>query len=83
MAHARKETLVKPPDWWKHLRPFNKRRVAKKERRAAAESFKGLSRSDNELTQRRIRARKSRACGLPEFWSGLVKQHIIAHFVPS
>ncbi len=35
MAHVRKETLVVPPEWWKHLRPFNKRRVAKKERRAA------------------------------------------------
>lgn len=35
MAHTRKDTLVKPPEWWKHLRPFNKRRVAKAERQAA------------------------------------------------
>ena len=35
MAHKRKDTLVPSPEWWKHLRPFNKRRVAKKERKAA------------------------------------------------
>ena len=35
MAHVRKDTLTKPPEWWKHLRPYNKRRVAKKERRTA------------------------------------------------
>ena len=35
MAHKRKDTLVAPPEWWKHLRPFNKRVVAKQERRAA------------------------------------------------
>jgi hypothetical protein len=35
MAHKRKDTFVGPPEWWKHLRPFNKRVVAKQERRAA------------------------------------------------
>jgi hypothetical protein len=35
MAHKRKDTLVKPPQWWRHLRPYYKRCVAKKERRAA------------------------------------------------
>lgn len=35
MAHKRKDTFTAPPEWWKHLRPFNKRRVAKKERDAA------------------------------------------------
>jgi len=35
MAHKRKDTLTKSPDWWRHLRPFNKRKVAKAERRAA------------------------------------------------
>jgi len=35
MAHKRKDTLTAPPDWWKHLRPFNKRKVAKSERRAS------------------------------------------------
>jgi hypothetical protein len=35
MAHKRKDTFVAPPEWWKHLRPFNKRMVAKRERRAA------------------------------------------------
>ena len=35
MAHSRKDTFTKSPEWWKHLRPFNKRKVAKAERRAA------------------------------------------------
>jgi hypothetical protein len=35
MAHKRKDTLVAAPEWWRHLRPYSKRRVAKKERRAA------------------------------------------------
>jgi hypothetical protein len=35
MAHKRKDTLVSAPEWWRHLRPCNKRRVAKKERHAA------------------------------------------------
>ena len=35
MAHKRKDTFTAPPEWWKHLRPFNKRRVSKKERDAA------------------------------------------------
>ena len=30
----RKDPLVAAPEWWRHLRPYNKRRVAKKERRA-------------------------------------------------
>jgi len=39
MAHARKDTLARPPEWWKHLRPFNKRRVAKRERKAAVKEI--------------------------------------------
>jgi hypothetical protein len=35
MAHKRKDTLTKAVEWWKHLRPFNKRRVSKRERVAA------------------------------------------------
>jgi hypothetical protein len=35
MAHKRKDTLVAVTQWWRHLRPFEKRRVAKKERCAA------------------------------------------------
>jgi len=35
MAHKRQDTLTRPPEWWKHLRPFNKRKVSKKERLAA------------------------------------------------
>jgi len=33
MAHAK--GLTRPPEWWKHLRPFNKRKVSKRERIAA------------------------------------------------
>ena len=36
MMYKREDTLVPAPEWWRHLRPFNKRRVAKKERRAAS-----------------------------------------------
>ena len=35
MAHARKDTLTKPREWAKHLRPFGKRRQSKLERKAA------------------------------------------------
>jgi len=40
MAHTRKDTLTAPPEWWKHLRPFNKRKVAKAERKAAKKEIK-------------------------------------------
>lgn len=40
MAHARKDTLTAPPQWWKHLRPFFKRKTAKAERRAAKKEMK-------------------------------------------
>lgn len=39
MAHVRKDTKTAPPEWWKHLRPFNKRKVSKAERRAATEEI--------------------------------------------
>ena len=39
MAHKRKDTLVAAPELWRHLRPYNKRRVAKKERQAANRSI--------------------------------------------
>jgi hypothetical protein len=45
MAHARKDTLVKTPEWWKHLKSFNKRKVAKAERKAAK---KEIERHKNE-----------------------------------
>jgi hypothetical protein len=35
MAHKRKDTLTKTTEWWKHLRAFNKRVQAKRERQAA------------------------------------------------
>jgi hypothetical protein len=34
MGHARKDTLAKSVEWAKHLRPFGKRRQARKERNA-------------------------------------------------
>lgn len=35
MAHKRKDSYTASPEHWRHLRPDNKRRVAKAERRAA------------------------------------------------
>lgn len=35
MSHKRKDTLVPPPEMWKHLRPFFKRMLSGKERQAA------------------------------------------------
>lgn len=37
MAHVRKDTLTKTIDWCKHLRPFIKRKQARRERVAAKE----------------------------------------------
>lgn len=36
----KKDTLVVKPEQWKHLRPFNKRKVAKAERRASKKNIK-------------------------------------------
>jgi hypothetical protein len=41
MAHKRVDTLVPPPERWRHLRPELKRRVAKAERRAARRALGG------------------------------------------
>ena len=41
MAHKRKDNLTVAREWWKHLRPFNKRLVSKAERRAAKEDIEG------------------------------------------
>ena len=38
MAHKR--GLTKSPEWWKHLRPFNKRKFSKAERQAIKEVVK-------------------------------------------
>lgn len=40
MSHKRKDTLVAPVEWAKHLRPYNKRVQAKKERRASKKEIK-------------------------------------------
>lgn len=32
MATVKQGTYTPPPEWWKHLRPYNKRRVARAER---------------------------------------------------
>ena len=34
MAYKRRDQLTTSPEWWKHLRKFNKRRFWKRERRA-------------------------------------------------
>ena len=39
MGHVRKDTLVSSVEWAKHLRPFEKRRQAKKERLAAKKAL--------------------------------------------
>lgn len=39
MAHVRKDCFTASPDWWDHLRPFNKRKVSKAERRGAKEQI--------------------------------------------
>ena len=39
MAHISKDTLTNTLEWWKHLRPFNKRRTNKRERVAAKEDI--------------------------------------------
>jgi hypothetical protein len=36
IAHVRKDTLTKTVQWWKHLRPYWKRRQQRRERVAAA-----------------------------------------------
>ncbi|MGV0949133.1 MAG: hypothetical protein ACOYB3_00500 [Azonexus sp.] len=52
MAHTRKDTLVKPPEWWKHLRPENKRKVAKSERRAARREINAELTAEVELQEK-------------------------------
>jgi hypothetical protein len=41
VAHKRLDALTPPPEWWRHLRPELKRRVAKAERRAARRALRG------------------------------------------
>jgi hypothetical protein len=43
MAHKRVDTLVRPVEWWRHLRPFLKRRLAKAERQAARRALREAS----------------------------------------
>jgi hypothetical protein len=52
MAHTRKDTLTSPPEWWKHLRPFNKRKVAKSERRAAAKEINAELNDESEVSEK-------------------------------
>lgn len=40
MATKKKGILTKAPEWWKHLRNFNKRKFWKAERKAAAKAAK-------------------------------------------
>jgi hypothetical protein len=48
MAHKRKDTFVKSPEWWRHLRPENKRRVSHNERRAAKQRIKEDSEDETD-----------------------------------
>lgn len=48
MAHVRKDTLTKTREWWKHLRPFGKRRQAKGERVAAKSLIKDAVREHDD-----------------------------------
>jgi hypothetical protein len=46
MGQKRKGQLSKTPafaSWWKHLRPYNKRKFAKGERQAAKKEIKNCS----------------------------------------
>ena len=40
MSHTRQDNWCKPTEWWKHLRPWLKRQMAKKERKAAEKRIK-------------------------------------------
>jgi len=52
MAHKRKDTRVESPEWWKHLRPWNKRKLSKAERRAAQGEITGEMVGIDEPPQR-------------------------------
>jgi len=53
MAHVRKDTLIKPPEWWKHLK-WNKRVVSKAERKAARKFIDGELLFGTELSLLRV-----------------------------
>jgi len=53
LAHVRKDTLTKPPEWWKHLK-WNKQVVSKAERKAAKKFIDG----EIAILQRIIFAKK-------------------------
>ena len=40
MSHVRKDSSVAPEGWEKHLRPFSKRKLSKRERLAAKTKIK-------------------------------------------
>ena len=54
MAHKRQDTFAAPVEWWKHLRPFNKRRMSKKERVAAERIVR--SESEEKIVEQMARA---------------------------
>jgi hypothetical protein len=49
MAHVRKDTLTKTVQWWKHLRPYWKRRQQRRERVAAAKLVREATQRDLDL----------------------------------
>ncbi len=49
MAHVRKDTLAKTLHWWKHLRPYWKRRQQRREHVAAAKLIRTESRDERTV----------------------------------
>lgn len=53
MAHVRKDAYTAAPDWWRHLRKFNKRKTNQAERRAAK---KRINKEVKEALEEDLRA---------------------------
>jgi hypothetical protein len=69
MAHVRKDTLAKTVQWWKHLRPYWKRRQQRRERVASAELIRAewdeqIERKKTNRGLRRFDNCRVRGCAL-------------------
>lgn len=51
MAHKRKDALVAAPQWWRHLRPFEKRASPKRNVARPAASFGKLHENESHATE--------------------------------
>jgi len=47
MAHVRKDTLTKTVQWWKHIRPYWKRRQQRREGVAWSRLIRSITREEN------------------------------------